>query len=563
MVSPLLLLEPGAQFGSYLVESVVGRGGMGVVYRARDTRLDRPVALKLLAPELTVNATFRARFVRESRLAAAADHPNIIPIYEAGDADGLLYLAMRFVRGVDLRADLDRRTLLPVPEALDVLRQTAAALDAAHQAGLVHRDVKPANILLADAPPGVRRHVYLTDFGLTKRSSSVSGLTTTGHFLGTLDYVAPEQIRGEPVDARADVYALACVAYAVLTGRPPFDKDDEAAILWSHMSAEPPRASAMRPELPAALDSALAAGLAKAREDRPPSCGALVALLGGAEPGPGAPPRGRRGIWRGRQGSTGLPAPRSGSHPGPAADPAPASSLAPGHASASAHAPAPDAAPDLAVAADAAPPGRAPARRRLGGLRHVLAVAAVLAVAVAAGLVVLPRGGEDWGQFSDPGLPYTLEVPADWTPRTMDAGDSTVTVLAPTDLLGLFADDPAAMAAAAEAARSDPGSVVGLAIYHRPRLDGASLRSVVGSARALLPGAEGTLTPRGRAPVGELEAEVMTGSFALSAEQSLRVRVLAVESTPHQLFVFFAPPAVFAETSGTFDRVAGSLRTTG
>jgi serine/threonine protein kinase len=558
MVSPLLLLEPGAEFGSYLIESVVGRGGMGVVYRARDTRLDRPVALKLLAPELTVNATFRSRFVRESRLAAAADHPNIIPIYEAGDADGLLYLAMRFVRGVDLRNELDRRGPLPVPEALDVLRQTAAALDAAHEAGLVHRDVKPANVLLADAPAGVRRHVYLTDFGLTKRSSSASGLTTTGHFLGTLDYVAPEQIRGEPVDARADVYALACVAYAVLTGHPPFDKEDEAAVLWSHMSDVPPRASSLRPELSAAVDAALAAGLAKAREGRPAGCGELVALMGEPEPGTVAPPRAWRVKWPARADAIKLPPPRSGSDAGSRTDASAARSRpasVPAAEPVENPAPEPDAAP---VEAAAQFPGRA----RLG-VRLALALAALLVVAVAAGLVVLWRGEGPWHQFADPALPYTLDVPEDWTPRTMDAGDSTVTVLAPVDLVGLFADDPAAMAAAAETARSDPDAVVGLAIYHRPRLDGASVGSVVRSARALLPGSEGALSPRGREPVGQLEAEAMAGSFRLSDEEALQVRVLAVESVQRQLFVFFAPPGVYADVSGTFDRVAGSLRTTG
>jgi hypothetical protein len=329
------------------------------------------------------------------------------------------------------------------------------------------------------------------------------------------------------------------------------------------MAEVPPRVRSVRPELPAALDAALAAGLAKAREDRPASCGELVALMAEAGPGAGAPPRGRRGMWRGRLGAGALPAPRAGSSPGSAANPSGPAPVAPEEAPSPEPAAVPDVAPESepapAPATEAAP---APARR-LGGLRLVLTVAAVLAVAVAAGLVALLRGGESWQPFADPALPYTLEVPEDWTARTRDAGDSTVTVLAPTDLAGLFADDPAAGAAAAETSRSDPDAVVGLAVYHRPRLDGASAGSVVRSARALLPGSEGTLAPRGRTSVGQLEAEAMTGSFALSGEESLQVRVLALDSTPRQLLVFFAPPAVFADVAGTFDRVADSLRTTG
>ncbi|WP_255411468.1 serine/threonine-protein kinase [Georgenia sp. SYP-B2076] len=274
-------LEPGEDLAGYRVQTLLARGGMGVVYEALDVRLNRLVALKLLAPELSGNEKFRNRFVRESQLAASVDHPNILPVYEAGEADGHLYIAMRFVRGTDLRTVLDTRGTLDLPEAVRVLRDTAAALDAAHAAGLVHRDVKPGNILLAERPDGPP-HVYLADFGLTKRSSSATGMTTAGHFLGTLDYVAPEQIRGEDVDGRADVYALACVAYTVLAGHPPFDHEDDTAQLWAHMFEEPPRLSAERPDLPIAVDLAIGAGMAKQREDRPASCGALIAMMGDA-----------------------------------------------------------------------------------------------------------------------------------------------------------------------------------------------------------------------------------------------------------------------------------------
>src|SRR3954453_12880853 len=225
------ILEAGTQISRYRVEALVARGGMGLVYRARDARLDRPVALKVLSPELSDDERFRERFVRESRLAAAVDHPNVIPVYEADDWNGLLYIAMRFVDGVDLHTVLGASGRMETLAAMPLLTQAANALDAAHRVGLVHRDVKPGNFMLVGAtaehvPPDT--HVYLTDFGLTKRASSVSGLTKTGQFLGSLHYVAPEQIKGEDVDARTDVYALACVAFEVLGGRPAFDVEGEA-----------------------------------------------------------------------------------------------------------------------------------------------------------------------------------------------------------------------------------------------------------------------------------------------------------------------------------------------
>ena len=200
-------LDVGTEVSRYRVEELVARGGMGLVYRARDVRLDRQVALKVLSPELSGDDRFRERFVRESRLTAAVDHPHVIPVYEADEWNGLLYLAMRFVRGVDLHTVLATSGRLDAETAVPLLIQAGDALDAAHEIGLVHRDVKPGNFMLAGAqagrvPPGT--HVYLTDFGLTKRATSVSGLTRTGQFLGSLHYVAPEQIRGEEVDARTD-----------------------------------------------------------------------------------------------------------------------------------------------------------------------------------------------------------------------------------------------------------------------------------------------------------------------------------------------------------------------
>jgi hypothetical protein len=257
-------IEPGATFAGYRVESVVGRGGMGVVYRAWDLSLERPVALKLIAPELAEDERFRARFLREPRLAASLDHPGVVPIYEAGEWERQLYLAMRFVEGSDLKSVLEREGRLPPERALIVLAQVADALDAAHRRDLVHRDVKPANVLLDGDG-----HAYLTDFGITKQLGAVS--TDTGRMLGTLDYLAPEQIRGEDVDGRTDGYALGCVLYECLAGTPPFRRSTEAETLWAHMNDEPP-ALPSEPRLAPVLRR----GLAKDREDRYGTCAELV-----------------------------------------------------------------------------------------------------------------------------------------------------------------------------------------------------------------------------------------------------------------------------------------------
>ncbi len=298
-------LTPGRELASYRVESLIGRGGMAMVYLAEHLRLSRKVALKLLAPDLAEDEHFQQRFIRESRLAAAIDHPNIIPIYDAGEAEGLLYIAMRFVAGTDLRALLKRVDRLDPARTLAILAQVAGALDAAHAQGLVHRDVKPANILLGPGPgagPDDPDHVYLTDFGITKWSSSASGLTATGQFVGTLDYAAPEQIEGKPVDGRADVYALGCVAYQCLAGVPPYKHDDDRAVLWAHLVGEIPSITVHRPDLPASFDEVVARALAKVPDDRYQTCraftDALAAILAEdadahaeAQPGPaGQPP---------------------------------------------------------------------------------------------------------------------------------------------------------------------------------------------------------------------------------------------------------------------------------
>jgi Protein kinase domain len=262
----------GSQFAGYRLDEEIGRGGMGIVYRARELALDRPVALKLIAPELARNPSFRDRFLRESRLAASIDHPGILPVYAAGEADGELYLAMRYVSGTDLRALIERSGPLPPEQSLPIVEQVAEALDAAHERGLVHRDVKPGNVLIDSA-----NHCYLCDFGLTKQLGESSGTTVAGGLVGTLDYLAPEQIRQEPVDGRADRYALACVLYECLAGKPPFRRDTEAQTLWGHMQ-EPV------PPIPghAELDDVFERGLAKDPHDRFDSCAQLVETAGSA-----------------------------------------------------------------------------------------------------------------------------------------------------------------------------------------------------------------------------------------------------------------------------------------
>ncbi|MGW7509877.1 serine/threonine-protein kinase [Streptomyces massasporeus] len=279
----------GQQIAGYRIEQEIGRGGMAVVYRARDLRLERTVALKLLAPELARNDTFRRRFTHESRAAAAIDHPHIVPVFEAGETDGVLYIAMRYVAGSDLRHVLDREGPMPPATALRVAAQLASALDAAHDHGLVHRDVKPGNILVSRGTDSDHpEHVYLTDFGLTKKSLSLTGFTTVGQFVGTLDYVAPEQISGKPVDARCDVYGFACVVFETLAGHPPFIRDDDMALLWAHQYDESPPLTGERPDLDPRVDPVFAQALAKSPDDRYPSCLAFVAALRAATTGGGA-----------------------------------------------------------------------------------------------------------------------------------------------------------------------------------------------------------------------------------------------------------------------------------
>ena len=278
----------GARIAGYEVEREIGRGEMAVVYRAKDVRLDRVVALKVLAPEVDRDPGFRRRFTYDLRTVAAIDHPNIMPIFEAGETEGHLYIAMLYVSGPDLRTLLDRDGPLPVTDALSIAAQVAAALDAAHEHDVVHGDVKPGNILLAEGaesdPP---YHAYLKDFGLARRvlSLQLSGFTTVEQLVGTPEYMAPEQISGRPTDGRSDLYSLACVVYETLAGGPPFERDDDMALLWAHQYDSPPALSERCSGIAPAVDAVMAKALAKSPEDRYGSCQEFVAELRAAAVG--------------------------------------------------------------------------------------------------------------------------------------------------------------------------------------------------------------------------------------------------------------------------------------
>ena len=361
----------GSEFAGHRIEAIAGRGGMGVVYKAVDLALDRAVALKLIAPEYADDQSFRERFKRESKTAASIKHPHVITIYRAGDDDGLLFITMDYIDGTDLRSLIEREGRLEPRAAADVVSQVASALDAAHEHGLVHRDVKPANILMA--ADGGGHHAYLTDFGLTKQTTSESGMTKTGMFVGTLDYVPPEQLQGGSLDARADVYSLGCVLYQALTGQVPYPRDSEPAKLWAHMGEPPPSVLEQAPNLPPQFEDVIKRAMAKEPNERYLSAGDLGRAAVAASEG--------RVVTRAeRSVATGHAAP---------ADATPVAGTQPAAGTPAAAAPTEPAAPKVA------PTVRAPVSdtaRPSGSRRKVLAVAGA-AVAVGIVAVALLAGG--------------------------------------------------------------------------------------------------------------------------------------------------------------------------
>ena len=388
-------LAAGSQIADYRIEGVAGRGGMGVVYRAADVVLGRPVALKLIAPALAGDASFRDRFIRESRMAAAIDHPNIVSVFRAGEVDGQLFLAMQYVDGTDLRTLIARSGRLEPAQAARIVAAVGEALDAAHARGLVHRDVKPANVLL-----GNDGRVYLGDFGLSKDVASVSGLTAAGHMVGTPDYTAPEQIRGERVDARADVYALACVLYEAVTGSVPYPQDGSVAKMYGHLQQPVPSARARAPHLTPALDAVIARAMAKTPEQRPPSAGDLgrAAL---AAVGEAAPARPERLVARGEAAPAGA-APATVESPTGETQPQPTQAAPP---------PAPTPAP---------PAGPGARRGRVIGL-----VAGALALVAALVVVLVVVAGGDDEPTAGTTAPPTASVPITAPPPPPTAAPPT------------------------------------------------------------------------------------------------------------------------------------------
>jgi serine/threonine protein kinase len=259
------VLAPGSTFAGYEIESVVGVGGIGILYRARQLRLDRPVALKLVEPDKASDPVVRERLRREARAVAGLDHPNVVPLYEAGEEDGTVFVATRWVDGTELGALIHGEGPMDPVRAARTAAQIAAALEAAHEKDLVHRDVKPSNVILTPED-----HVYLTDFALVKRAGTAAGLTAVDQMLGTVDYVAPEQIEGAEPDARGDVYSFGCVLYELLAGEPPYAAQQGGmAKMWSHVNADPPPLRERRPEVPEALEQVIRAAMAKAPAERP------------------------------------------------------------------------------------------------------------------------------------------------------------------------------------------------------------------------------------------------------------------------------------------------------
>jgi serine/threonine-protein kinase len=399
----------GTEIAGFRIESVLGRGGMSVVYLAEQTRLGRKVALKILASGLIErDESFRDRFLQESHVAAGLDHPNIIPIFDAGEENGCLYIAMRYVEGRDLGQILEQEGPLGVGRTIFILDQVASALDAAHEHELVHRDVKPANVLLV----GNSDRVYLTDFGVAKPTTS-AGLTRTGFFIGTPDYSAPEQIEGREVDARTDVYALGAMLYSCLTGLAPFARDTEVAVLQAHLLEPPPKLKDQNPSLPRGLDRVIATAMAKSKDDRYPTCGDLLAAAeAAARDRPTIVPSGD---------STVVAAPE------PDADEAVGSSetlLAPDSAASAGGMQASptepvvstDQAPPTATTPPQPPPPeastvRAPAGRAPFGPKWLLvALAAAVAVAAALAVVLVTRGGGGSPTATTKGTSYRVAL---------------------------------------------------------------------------------------------------------------------------------------------------------
>jgi hypothetical protein len=364
-------LSAGEEFAGYRVERRLARGGMGILYLAVEPGLDRRVALKLIAPEAAVDEVFAKRFAEESRIAASIEHPNVVPIYAAGEQGGVPFIAMRYVAGADLGVRLAHEGRLGPARAAGLIAQVGNGLDAIHAAGLVHRDVKPANVLLSGEDGA--EHAYITDFGVARNVATQSGLTQTGRFVGTLDYVAPEQISGGAVDARVDVYALGCLLFKLLTGQVPFPREGEAARLYAHLNDPPPAPSLYAPEVPMALDDVVVRAMSKQPGDRYPSAGDLGRAAQAALSGTGVAIPERTvatGAAATREAASPAPTTQEGARPAPPTEP-------------TADASSPPTEPTRRLAPEGGI-GPSDGRRRLLLGAGLLALAAVVVVAVVA-----------------------------------------------------------------------------------------------------------------------------------------------------------------------------------
>ena len=502
-------LEHGSVFAGYWIDRLLDRGGMGVVYKAMDIDLDRAVALKLIAPEWMEDENATARFRTEARLAASLEHPNIVPVHRGGEEQGVLYLAMRFVPGTNLRRMIDRSPL-PFETTGVILTQIASALDAAHSRGLVHRDVKPANILISDET--AQTHSYLTDFGLTKRPGSTGGLTGTGLWVGTADYVAPEQIQGHAIDGRADIYSLGCVLYEMLTGEVAYPKDGDIAKLWAHISNPPPQPTATRGDLVPAFDDVVAKATAKDPADRYATAGEMataardaIALQQQSQYGSVLPPIGLGGVappaptpmpaptpppapvpaapesWTATPPSTPASAPPSGASMPPVAQPTHASA----QPVASQPAEPPPAAPPPAAPPPAAPPSRsAPGGRSIA----VIALVALGALAVAA-VLLLTSGGKD--KSSTAATSANKPAPAE------PAGDKLTGTLGPVPLNHVTGAGDIAM-------RLD-GTTLTVAVDAHGLVDGKHAMHIHAGARGVCPPASAAKRHNGHLTISTVD----------------------------------------------------------
>jgi Protein kinase domain len=493
----------------YRIDGTLGEGGMGTVYRATQLSLERVVALKVLTVELSSDPAFRERFRREGLLQAALDHPHIVTVYEAGEADDRLFLAMRMVEGPTLK-DLIVRRQLDDRRALRLLTQVAEALDAAHAKGLIHRDVKPQNVLV-----GAGDHVYLADFGLTKGSDDAA-MTETGQFVGTIDYISPEQARGARATAGSDVYALTAVLFECLTGRVPYVKATEERVLLAHLSEPPPRPSELRSDLPPAMDEVIAKGMAKDAAERPASAGELMLLARGA-------------LGAGPESSAAPPASTEETRLRPTAGSPTRASGTPS--------PSDPGATRLAGAAVTAPPGTAratpdAARTSAGGGRFMLAVLAAAVLAAAVGLLLGGSSGGSGESFSSSASAGNVELsfPAGWQRLA-----STPTIPGLT-----FSQQPLALAQGASASAAAATSA-------------ASQRLIAGEVSASGP----TLLPAAflSALNGALPRPV---PVRLGAVQAYRYSGLSVHGLPGSLTLYTVPTANGVATIACLDTAAAA-----